>query len=83
MACINFFTCADKFGQNMMQLRGRRMMMSKFYCAYGTQGRRADLMYGNGILQGELAVEATEEMFKFLKAKYPQAKAFFLYFEKT
>ena len=42
----------------------------------------ADLMYGNGILQGELAVKATWKMFEFLKAKYPQAKAFFLYFEK-
>jgi hypothetical protein len=43
----------------------------------------ADLMYGNGILQGELAVKAAKERFEFLKVKYPQAKAFFLYFEKT
>ena len=42
-----------------------------------------DLMYGNGNLQGELAVKVTMERFEFLKAKYPQAKAFFLYFEKT
>jgi hypothetical protein len=43
----------------------------------------ADLMYWNGILQGELVVKATEERFEFLKTKYPHAKAFFLYFEKT
>ena len=42
-----------------------------------------DLMYGNEILQGELAVKAAEDIFEFLKAKYLQAKAFFLYFEKT
>ena len=43
----------------------------------------ADLMYGNEILQGELAVKAAREKFEFLKVKYPQAKLFFLYFEKT
>lgn len=43
----------------------------------------ADLMYGNGILQGDLAVQAARERFQFIKAKYPQAKAFFVYFETT
>ena len=42
----------------------------------------ADLMYGNGILQGDLAVKAAHERFKFLKEKYPQAKAFFAYFKE-
>ena len=46
-------------------------------------GACADLMYGNGILQGDLAVKAAEERFQHLKTKYPQAKAFFTYFEKT
>ena len=41
----------------------------------------ADLMYGNGILQGDLAVQAARERFQHIKAKYPQAKAFFAYFE--
>ncbi|KAG0573813.1 hypothetical protein KC19_VG211400 [Ceratodon purpureus] len=43
----------------------------------------ADLMYGNGILQGDLAVKAAQARFVYLKEKYPQAKAFFAYFEKT
>ena len=37
-------------------------------------------MYGNEILQGELAVKAAEDIFEFLKAKYLQAKAFFSLF---
>ena len=40
-------------------------------------------MYGNGILQGDLAVKAARERFQHLKAMYPQAKAFFVYFETT
>ena len=28
-------------------------------------------------------MKASEEIFEFIKDKYPQAKAFFLYFEKT
>ena len=43
----------------------------------------ADLMYGNGILQGDLAVKAARERFQYMKSKYPQAKAFFTYFEAT
>ena len=37
----------------------------------------ADLRYGNEILQGELAVKAAKEKFKFLKARYPHTKVFF------
>lgn len=36
----------------------------------------ADLMYGNGILQGDAAITVAKDKVKYLKAMYPQAKVF-------
>ena len=40
-------------------------------------------MYGNGILQGDVAVTVANDKFEYLKAMYAQAKVFLNYFEKT
>ena len=40
-------------------------------------------MYGNGGLEGDAAVRMAKDKFEYLKARYPQAKVFLNYFEKT
>ena len=40
-------------------------------------------MYGNGVIEGDAAVRVAKDKFEYLKARYPQAKVFLNYFEKT